>query len=70
MLTQDEHVASNFCYDLALVLRPTVLQYVLDDIVPILILFGKRKCVKIWTGTTQINPVPNMHSFLPTRTEH
>lgn len=38
MLTQDEHVASDFCHDLALVLGPAVLQDVLDNIIPVLIL--------------------------------
>lgn len=38
MLTQDEHVASDFCHDLALVLGPAVLQDVLDNIIPVLVL--------------------------------
>lgn len=38
MLTQHKHVAPDFCYDLALVLGPAVLQDVLDNIIAILIL--------------------------------
>lgn len=40
MLTQHKHVASDFCYDLALILGPAVLQDVLDNVIPILILGG------------------------------
>lgn len=52
MLTQHEHVASDFCYDLALVLGPAVLQDVLDNVIPILILGGDstRELQKVRSG--------------------
>ena len=38
MLAEAQHVASDLCYNLALVLGPAVLQHVLDHVVTILVL--------------------------------
>lgn len=57
MLTQHEHVASDFCYDLALVLGPAVLQDVLDNVIPILILVGRQQ-----EGVTKGGEVDRKHS--------
>lgn len=67
MLTQHKHIASDFCYDLALVLGPAVLQDMLDNVIPILILgetaAGLTKVHK-WTKNIPRKQIPKVHSEL------
>ena len=43
VLTQYKYIASDFCYNFTFILRTTMLQYVLDYIVSILILLEKQQ---------------------------
>lgn len=68
MLTQHKHVASDFCYDLALILGPAVLQDVLDNVIPILILGGRQQQrsqkVDKWTRSIPTKLIPKVRSEL------